>query len=96
MIDNTQKQINEVCDSIKNFLLTKNQKYGNSALSPLNIFVKSHGDQTHNNIEQRLDDKIARIKNSDILRKNDVVDLIGYLILLCIKNDWTDFYDLID
>jgi len=44
----------------------------------------------------RIDDKLSRIKNSEELRKNDVVDLMGYLVLLCIKKGWMNFKDLID
>jgi hypothetical protein len=49
-----------------------------------------------NGLLVRLDDKISRIRNSDVLRKNDVSDLIGYAKLLCVKMGWTDFDDLID
>ena len=30
------------------------------------------------------------------LRKNDVVDIMGYLTLLCVANDWTDFEEFKD
>ena len=78
----TQKQIMEISDSIKDLLLYKNQKYGDSALHPNNIFYK--GDST-NSIKIRLDDKIGRIKNCDETRINDVADVIGYCILLLIS-----------
>ena len=57
----SQKKIVEVCDNMKSLLLYKNQKYGDSALNPNNIFYK--GDST-NSIKIRLDDKIGRIKNN--------------------------------
>lgn len=79
-------------ESLKDFLIAKNALYGNSALEPLNIFSKSNG----SGIEQRIDDKLSRIKNSDKLRKNDVVDLTGYLILLLIRQGWSHFNDLLD
>ena len=44
----------------------------------------------------RLDDKVKRVKNSKELRKNDIIDLTGYLVLLCIEKDWLNFDDLID
>jgi hypothetical protein len=36
----SQKKIVEVCDNMKSLLLYKNQKYGDSALNPNNIFIK--------------------------------------------------------
>jgi hypothetical protein len=68
----------------------KNKNYGESALKPLDIFAK------HHSYGNRLDEKLARVKNSDKLRKNDVADIIGGLMLLCKDNGWDDFNDLID
>ena len=76
----------------------KNKRYGNSAIEPLGVFT-SHvkgEDSALDNMLVRLDDKLKRIKNADELRKNDVADIIGYLILLCINQGWEDFSDLID
>ena len=80
----SQKKIVDVCDNMKSLLLYKNQKYGDSALNPNNIFYK--GDST-NSIKIRLDDKIGRIKNNtdEILRINDVADIIGYCTLLLVS-----------
>ena len=75
----SQEKIIEICDAIKDLLLYKNKKYGDSALHPNNIFYK--GDST-NSIKIRLDDKVGRIKNCEETRVNDVSDLIGYSILL--------------
>ena len=84
---NDEKIINTI-DSMKDLLLYKNLKYGDSALSPNNIFYK--GDST-NSILIRLDDKIGRIKNNPDLtpRINDVCDIIGYCILLLVSMDVT-------
>jgi len=70
---------NKVIDSIRQVLIEKNKRYGNAALSPLNVFYK--GD-AQTSICIRLDDKLSRIKNSDKLRKNDMFDLLGYCLLL--------------
>ena len=77
----TKEKIIEITDSMKDLLLYKNTKYGDSALNPNNVFYK--GDST-NSILIRLDDKIGRIKNNteDKPRTNDVCDVIGYCILL--------------
>ena len=79
-----REKIIEITDSMKDLLLYKNEKYGDSALSPNNIFYK--GDST-NSILIRLDDKIGRIKNNpdSTPRVNDVCDIIGYCILLLFK-----------
>lgn len=81
-ISESQKKIIEVCDSMKDLLLYKNEKYGDSALNPNNIFYK--GDST-NSIKIRLDDKIGRIRNCEETRINDVCDVIGYCTLLLIS-----------
>ena len=68
----------KITASIKNVLLEKNKRYGNAALAPINVFYK--GDAT-DSICIRLDDKLSRIKNSRVLRKNDLYDLLVYSIL---------------
>lgn len=78
----SQNKIVEVCDSMKDLLLYKNKKYGDSALNPNNVFYK--GDST-NSIKIRLDDKIGRIKNCQETRINDVADVIGYCTLLLVS-----------
>jgi hypothetical protein len=92
-----QGNITKVCNSAARFLIIKNTRYGNSALEPLRVF--SNADPAEG-ILIRLDDKLSRIKyassNDKPLFKNDIVDMLGYLILYCVKQGWTDFDDLID
>ena len=71
----------------------KNKRYGDSALKPAMIFSKLDAE---NSICIRLDDKLNRVKNSSALRKNDIADIMGYLLLLCKSKEWIDFSDLID
>lgn len=78
----SQKKIADTCDAMKDLLLYKNEKYGDSALNPNNVFYK--GDST-NSIKIRLDDKIGRVKNSQEIRINDVCDIIGYCTLLLVS-----------
>lgn len=78
----SQKKIAAVCDSVKDLLLYKNEKYGDSALNPNNVFYK--GDSV-NSIKIRLDDKIGRVKNSQETRINDVADVVGYCVLLLVS-----------
>lgn len=81
---NTQEKICEITDAIKDLLLYKNNKYGDSALKPNNVFYK--GDST-NSILIRLDDKVGRVKSNPDKnpRVNDIVDIVGYSILLLIS-----------
>ena len=78
---NTQTEIAMVCDDIKDLLLQKNIKYGDSALDPLRVLSKASPKEQ---ILVRIDDKLSRISRGDILHEDeDVVnDLIGYLVLL--------------
>lgn len=78
----SQKKIVEVCDGMKELLLYKNQKYGDSALNPKHIFYK--GDSS-DSIRIRLDDKLGRVVNCNETRINDVADIIGYCTLLLIS-----------
>ena len=78
----TKTAIVHVCEDIKEMLLAKNEKYGDSALSPKRIFSQS------SSIEQimvRIDDKLSRIASTKALGGPDedtLSDLIGYLVLL--------------
>ncbi len=80
-------------DALGSLIYYKNIKYGNAGLEPINVFSK---DDAATGLLHRIDDKVARIKNSKELRKNDVADLIGYLTLLCVSKGWTSFEDLKD
>lgn len=75
----TQEQIVAVCDEIKELLLAKNRKYGDSAINPVRIFSKA---DPLEQINVRLDDKLSRLASRQNDEDEDVeLDLIGYLIL---------------
>ena len=82
---NTQAHIAVVCNEVKELLIEKNKKYGDSALNPSRIFSKA------NAVEQllvRIDDKLNRIQKGAGLLANDedvIMDLMGYLVLLKIS-----------
>ena len=80
----TQSKIREIIEAMKDLLLYKNQKYGDSAINPKKIFYK--GDST-NSILIRLDDKLGRVMSNteEKPRINDVCDIIGYCTLLLIS-----------
>ena len=65
---------------IKEMLIQKNKKYGDSALNPIRVFSNASSIEQ---IKVRLDDKLSRLKTQHIEEDEDVLDdLIGYLILL--------------
>jgi hypothetical protein len=78
----TQTHIVLICEEVKELLIEKNKKYGDSALNPARIFSKA------NAVEQilvRIDDKLNRIQKGAGLLANDedvIMDLMGYLVLL--------------
>lgn len=80
----TQGKIRNIMDSMKDLLLYKNKKYGDSAINPKKIFYK--GDSM-NSILIRLDDKIGRVMSNteEKPRINDIADIIGYCTLLLIS-----------
>ena len=84
-MNETEQKISVICDDIKELLIHKNRKYGNSALEPNRIFSKCSATEQ---LLVRIDDKLNRImKGAGLLATDeDVVnDLIGYLVLLKIS-----------
>ena len=77
-------QVSNFLIEIKDLLIAKNQKYGNSALEPLGVFSKLDSKE---GFLIRIDDKLKRIKNGSLERDDEDVinDLIGYLVLLKIS-----------
>ena len=78
----TQNEIIQICDSVRDLLLEKNRKYGDSALEPVRVMSRSTP------VEQilvRIDDKLSRISRGTGLVGDDedvITDLIGYFVLL--------------
>lgn len=97
-LTDTQNKIKNLCDKISEILIYKNKMYGNSILEPKQIFYKGG---YVDNILMRLDDKVGRIANTtggNPIRVNDIVDIIGYLILLLIAKhiDYSELEKLKD
>lgn len=89
--EQAQWLIKTECDRICNLLLSKNKRYGNSAMEPKRVFSRA------TSIEQllvRIDDKLSRIANTgwNPTEQDDgelpADDLIGYLILLNCRQTW--------
>jgi hypothetical protein len=74
-------QVTVVLEEIRDLLIAKNQKYGNSALEPLGVFSQLSAKE---GLLIRIDDKLKRIKNGSLEKDDEDVinDLIGYLVLL--------------
>ena len=82
----TKNRIKQKCKELEELLLHKNEKYGNSALEPLNIFSPANA---VTGIKVRIDDKLKRIKNAGLVdaTEDTLQDLAGYLILLMIAKE---------
>lgn len=78
---NFQEQVYQVLSEITELLISKNQKYGNSAIEPLGIFSDLSPEE---GLKVRIDDKLKRIMNGSLEKDDEDVinDLIGYLVLL--------------
>lgn len=101
-IEETNKKIGDFYEAMSDLNIYKNTQYGNIGSDPINIFARymSRGNTAINGILQRLDDKLARIKNcpEEKPRANDICDLVGYLCLLAVnlgisKEDIAKFKD---
>lgn len=75
----TQELIEQECYFIRDLLLDKNRKYGDSAVNPCRIFSRADAIEQ---INVRIDDKLSRIASAQDDDNEDAeLDLIGYLIL---------------
>lgn len=84
-VTNTQALIIKKCDELKELLLEKNRKYGDSAINPCRVFSRASATEQ---ILVRMDDKINRIKNRQNDEDEDVIkDLAGYCILYMIAKE---------
>lgn len=78
----SQKLIAEVCDEFRDFLIEKNEQYGDSAIDPVRVFSKADPEEQ---LKVRMDDKLSRLMRGDDRLEPDediVKDLLGYWILL--------------
>ena len=82
-MDTTDK-IKKTMNELRDFLVAKNEQYGDSVMKPIQIFSDASEDS---GIRIRIDDKLNRLMqgNDNMETDEDVVkDLIGYLVLLLI------------
>ncbi len=83
-MENFANKVSSYLLEIRELLITKNLKYGNSALEPLGVFSKLSAKE---GLLVRIDDKLKRIKNGSLEKDDEDVinDLVGYLVLLKIQ-----------
>lgn len=75
-----EKEIRAKCQELADFLVEKNQAYGNSAAEPVSIFARRLDKLAQ--IDTRIDDKLSRLqKGSEYPGDDTIKDLAGYLIL---------------
>src|ERR1044072_5824457 len=58
----SQRLIGEVTDEFRDFLIAKNQQYGDSAIDPVRIFSKSNPEEQ---LKVRMDVKLSRLVRGD-------------------------------
>jgi len=85
-MQNFSQEVSTYLLQIRELLISKNLKYGNSALEPLGVFSKLSAKE---GLLVRIDDKLKRIKNGSLEKDDEDVinDLIGYLVLLKIQSN---------
>jgi hypothetical protein len=85
-MENFANKVSSYLLEIRELLISKNLKYGNSALEPLGVFSKLSAKE---GLLVRIDDKLKRIKNGSLEKDDEDVinDLIGYLVLLKIQSN---------
>jgi hypothetical protein len=83
-MENFANKVSSYLLEIRELLVSKNLKYGNSALEPLGIFSQLSAKE---GLLVRIDDKLKRIKNGSLEKDDEDVinDLVGYLVLLKIQ-----------
>jgi hypothetical protein len=85
--ETTEDLIIRECDAIKELLIEKNRKYGDSAISNGIVFDIP----ATTAIKARINDKLSRLRNDSKDEDEDIIqDLLGYFILLRIAQKKTD------
>ena len=74
-----REDVQTILKELEDLLVSKNEKYGNSALEPKRIF--SNADPVEQ-IKVRIDDKLSRMAAGTNDNEDTVQDLMGYLVLL--------------
>jgi hypothetical protein len=78
-LTNSQQEIYDTCNELRDFLIEKNKSYGDSALNPVRIMSKSDPIEQ---IKVRIDDKLSRLSRGMAAGEDVEWDLFGYFALL--------------
>lgn len=74
------EEVTDVLAGVREMLIDKNRKYGDSALNPVRLFSKASPIEQ---LKVRLDDKLSRLSSGQPDDTEDVeLDLLGYLVML--------------
>ena len=74
-----RSKVHAILSDLEELLVSKNKKYGNSALEPKRIFSSANPTEQ---IKVRIDDKLSRMSAGTNDNEDTVQDLMGYLVLL--------------
>ncbi len=79
----TIKEAHDILDSLKTLLAEKNEAYGDSALSDINLFCNLSSLQL---LEGQIEHKLRRLKNLGVNgdTEDTLMDLMGYLTLFMV------------
>lgn len=75
----TERLIRRECEQLADFLVSKNRRYGDSALDPVRVFSSAGPAEQ---LRVRIDDKLSRLARGSLGDEDAVLDLLGYLVLL--------------
>lgn len=82
-VDESIKDAHAVLDELKDLLAKKNQAYGNSALSDVNLFCNLSSIQL---LQGQIEHKLRRLKALGVAgdTEDTLMDLLGYLTLFMV------------
>lgn len=72
-------KVEEELSTIRETLITKNAKYGDSALNPVRVFSKLDAAEQ---LRVAIDHKLSRLARGHQGEEDTILDLMGYIILL--------------
>lgn len=91
------EDVDTLMSNFRSYFKAKNKQYGSSSLNPIKVFGNG---TAHTLMGSRIDMILSRIaisqeRDGDI-KKKDVVNLVGNLVLLMLYKEWIEFDDLME
>ena len=91
------EDVDTLINNFGSYFKIKNKQYGSSSLEPVKVFGNG---TSHTLMGSRIDMILSRIaisqqRDGDI-KKKDVVNLVGNLVLLMLYKGWITFDDLLE